>query len=154
MSLNRTGKWNPGGGRWIEIVPAVALASYTISSVASAPTVVLSPSWSFTRIYCTPGTLQYRESKKNTDNGFLHDLEIKGFSPDDSPDKRAQIENLAQYQTFLVRFQDTAGLTRLAGTKIEPLLLEFELSTDSDVPGSRGYNLSFSGTLTAPAAYE
>ncbi|WP_128544069.1 hypothetical protein [Larkinella soli] len=154
MSLDRSGKWNPGGGSWLEVVPAVAIQEYARSTVAAAPTVTLRSGWTWKRIYCTQGTLQYRDQTKETENGYLHELEIRGFAPDDSAGKAMLIDELLQYRRFLVRFRDNAELTRLAGTPVESLLMEMELGTDSEVPGQRGYQLNFTGTLTAPAAYE
>ncbi|WP_234733246.1 hypothetical protein [Tellurirhabdus bombi] len=153
MSLDRSGKWNPGGGNYIEVVPAAGVASYLRPSSSSTPVITLREGFAWTRIYCTQGTLQYREVYKDDDQGDLHELDIKGFSPDDSPAKSLSIQNLKQYKRVLVRFRDNARLTRLAGTPIESLLFTYELGTDAEVGGSRGYNLSFSGPLTEPAAY-
>lgn len=152
--IARTGKWNPGGGRWLDIVPAYGVASYGRASLASAPQITFRPGFGWSRIYCTPGTLQYRERTGRDDNGLTYQLDLKGFSPDDSPTKRSQLESLLRYGRMLVRFCDNQGLIRTAGTPVETLDFDFELATDADVPGSRGYSLTLTGTSTLPPAYE
>lgn len=134
--IARSGKWNPGGGRWLELLPLALLSS-----------------GQWTRIYCSPETLLYRDSASATDNGKLHTTEIKGYSPDDSPAKAAAIESFLSYEKCLARFCDNQGLVRLAGTASEPLSFSYELTTDTEVAGSRGYSLALSGTLTTPPTY-
>ena len=135
--IARSGKWNPAGGRWLELLPA--------------PLATSGGQW--TRIYCSPETLLYRDSASYTDNGKLHAVDIKGYSPDDSPAKAAAIESILSYEKCLVRFCDNQGLIRLAGTQAEPLSFSYELTTDTEVLGSRGYQLALSGTLTTPPSY-
>lgn len=135
--IARSGKWNPGGGRWLELLPAGLVSS--------------GADW--TRIYCAAETLLYRDSAAVTDNGKLHSIEIKGFSPDDSASKAAGIDSILSYEKCLARFCDNQGLVRLAGTIAEPLTFSYELTTDTDVAGSRGYLLALSGTLTTPPTY-
>ena len=153
--IARSGKWNPGGGRWLEIVPCSAVAAYTRPASAIAPaTITLKPGFSWTRIYCTPGTIGYKEKPDRNDNGRIYEFDIIGFSPDDSPAKRQALENLFLPEGILCRFCDNQGLIRVAGTPDQFLTFTFDLETDTDVPGKRGYSLQLSGTTTQPAAYE
>ncbi len=151
--ITRSGKWNPGGGRWLELLPAVFVASYVRASLSAAPVITLIPGASWSKIYCTPGTLQYRLGAKHSDNGPVYTLEVRGFSADDSPEKAAALDFLFLHVQFLVRFCDNAGLIRLAGTPVESLELSYELDTDADVPGSRGYSLTLEGQLSQRPAY-
>ena len=144
--IARTGKWNPGGGRWLEIVPAIG--------VVSLSPLQLKTGFSFTRIYCTQGTIAYHEEPTRSDNGLTYDYQIKGFSPDDTKTKRASLDQLLVIERMVCRFCDNSGLTRLAGTAIQPLLFTYKFGTDADVPGSRGYALELAGSTTTPALYE
>lgn len=151
--IARTGKWNPGGGRWLELVPITSVSGYSRISLTASPTITLTDGASWTRIYCSPETLQYRLSGEDTDNGDLYTIEIKGFSPDDSSSKAQAIDQLFRAKRCLARFCDNSGLIRLAGTPVEHLLFSYELGTDAAVSGSRGYSLSLKGTLTQRPAY-
>lgn len=153
IEIARTGKWNPGGGRWLELLPATGVASYNRPSPSAAPQITLRAGFDWTRIYCSPETLQYRLSGDETDNGDLYTLEIKGFSPDDSPTKALAIIALLRAKKHLIRFCDNAGLIRLTGTPVESLQFSYDLATDPNVAGSRGYALALKGTLTTPPAY-
>ena len=146
--IARTGKWNPGGGRWLEIVPLAYVSTYARPSLTSTPTITLLAGKDWTRIYCSPETLQYRVSREITANGPLYTVEIKGFSPDDSPTKADALDRLFTEERFLVRFCDNSGLIRVAGSPVEYLSLGDEFSTDVTVGGSRGYSLDLKGTLT------
>ncbi|GAB2571913.1 hypothetical protein [Spirosoma areae] len=154
MEIARTGKWNPGGGRWLEVVPAALVSAYSRASATSTPVITLKSGASWTRIYCSPQSLQYRLSSDFTDNGPLFTLEIKGFSPDDNAQKAQALDTLFQREKCLVRFCDNSGLIRLAGTPVEALELNYQLGTDDQVAGQRGYSLTLKGTLTLRPGYE
>ena len=147
--IARSGKWNPGGGKWLEVIAASDVASYS----RTTPFVTPKSGAAFTRIYCTPGTLSFTENPSRPDNGLLLTVTIKGFSPDDSAQKAAQMVSLLTAEKVLVRFYDNARLVRLAGSLTEPLTFDYQLGTDSDVPGSRGYQITISGTTTFSALY-
>ena len=152
--IKRSGAWNPGGGRWIEMVPAAWVASYSRSNVDAAPTVILQPGRQWLLIYCSQETLQYREEAAKTDNGDLYSIELKGFSPADDRAKRSALQSVFVYEKMLVRFCDNAGTIRLAGTPTESISLTYTLSTGAAVADKRGYDLDLRGTLTSPVAYE
>lgn len=151
--IARSGKWNPGGGRWLELLPLAGLATYARASLTTPPVLTTVGNFDFVRVYCTQGTIAYREGVEYTDNGKVHSLEIKGFTPYDSEAKAAQLDSLFGYEYFLVRFCDNDGLIRLAGSKEQFLSLSYELGTDADVPGSRGYSLNLQGQFTLRPAY-
>jgi hypothetical protein len=153
MSVARTGKWNPGGGKWLDVAVAIGIASYTRPTPASIPLITFSPNFDWIRIYCSDETLQYRQSSEPSDNGPLYTVEIKGFSPDDNFAKAATIDALLYYEKLLVRFTDRNGLVRIAGTKNQPLTFSYELDTDKTTTGQRGYSLNFSGESTQRGAY-
>lgn len=151
-ALERSGRWNPGGGRWLDILSVVGIAAFSLQPIGE-PRITLKSGFAWQRIYCTPGTLSYREQVEITDNGLTYNYSLKGFSPDDSAAKRTALEELLHRGPVLVRFCDNAGLVRLAGTPVQSFLFTYELATDTDVPGSRGYSLTLNGTTTQPAAY-
>ncbi len=152
--IARSGKWNPGGGRWLEVIPAFGIATFSRLSVGGAPIIALKSGFDWTRIYCTPGTIGYKEAAERVDNGNTYQYDIKGFSPDDSLAKRQALEHLFSFERVLVRFCDNSGLLRVAGSPVEFLTFAYELGTDTDVPGQRGYALRFTGLTTQPAAYD
>lgn len=154
MAVERSGKWNPGGGRWLELLPVAGVASYSRPSRHATPVLVTKPGFAWTRIYCTPGTLAYQEVTEQTDNGLTYNVDIKGFSPDDAPVKRRTLDQLLAYERVLVRFCDNARLIRQAGSQLEPLNFRYQLGTDADLPGQRGYALTISGTTSQPGVYE
>lgn len=151
--IQRSGKWNPGGGRWLDVIAVTAVVGYARTSTSATPFITLAEGADWTRIYTTPGTLQYRVSSELTDNGPLYTVEIKGFSPDDSPAKSDALDALFRQGKFIVRFTDNSGLVRIAGTPVEYMAFSDDFSTDADVPGARGYSLNLKGTLTQRPAY-
>lgn len=153
IEIARTGKWNPGGGRWLEIVPIALVSAYSRPIPTATATITLIDNADWTRIYCTPETLQYRISAADSDNGDIYTVEIKGLSLDDTPAKAAAIDALFLKKKCIVRFTDNDKLVRIAGTPVEYLQFSYELDTDSTTLGSRAYSLSFKGTLTKRPAY-
>ncbi|UHG93450.1 hypothetical protein [Spirosoma oryzicola] len=146
--IARSGKWNPGGGRWLDVVAAVGVEPTQVPGA-----ITFKAGFDWTRIYCTQGTLQYRMGSQHTDNGRLYSFEIKGFSPDDNAVKSAAIDALFAYEKLIVRFTDNSGLVRIVGLPDEALTFSHELGTDPDVPGQRGYDLNLKGTSTQRSAY-
>lgn len=153
-ALNRTGRWNPGGGHYLELIDVMFVTGYVRPNGSASPVVTLTPGKVFSPIYCSPDTIAFKQIAQKTDNGDLYQVTITGFSPDDSSEKNHALTGFMQGRRVLVRFRDYAGLSRLAGTDIEGLELSYELGTDPNVGGSRGYALSLTGTLTLPTAYE
>ncbi|RYC69766.1 hypothetical protein [Spirosoma sordidisoli] len=129
------------------------MLSYQRPTKTSAPVITLRDGSSWCRIYTTPGTLYYREVPSRTDNGRLYTYEVKGWSPDDNPEKGMALDTLLATERVLVRFCDNKGLQRLAGTPDEFLLFSYEFDTQSDVPDQRGYTITVSGSTTTRAPY-
>lgn len=154
MALDWTGKWNPGGGLYVDVVPLVAVAAFSRSTVALPPTITLRDGWSWTRIYCTPGTLAYKLDQTETENGLLFPTAVRGFHPGDSAQQALDMSRLAGYRRHLVRFRDNTGTTRVAGSQTEALLFTYQFGTAEDVPGDRGYTISLQGDLTQSPSYE
>lgn len=134
------------------MLPANGVAGYARTGLG--PQVSLRPGFAWTRIYTTQDTLSYREQAEDTDNGKTFTYDIRGFSPDDNATKQSAFEQLLHYGQMLVRFCDNAGLVRLIGDPVQSLLFTYDLATDPDVPGRRGYSFSLTGTTTRPPAYE
>lgn len=151
--ITRTGKWNPGGGRWLEVVAAVGVASYLRPTPSTTPVITLRDGFAWTRIYCTEQTLQYRQSCDHTDNGPLYSFDIKGESLDDTPQKASGIDTLFAFEKFLVRFTDCDGLVRIAGSPTQALTFSYDLDTGKTVTDGRSYSLAFKGTSTLRSAY-
>lgn len=154
-ALNRTGRWNPGGGHYLELIDATDVTGFARASAAAKPVVTLRAGKAFSRIYCTPGTLGFNQEHSETDNGDLYAITITGFHPDDDVARNATFTGFLQNHRIVVRFKDYAtGITRLVGSPDQPLSFSYKFSTGEDVPDSRGYTLTIKGTLTQPAAYE
>ena len=151
-ALGRQATWNPGGGRSIQIVPTIGVDSF--ARVGDLVSLDFQTGYGWNLIYVTPETASFRSVHSQTDDGDIWSVEIRGFSPGDSPAKAKMVADLARFPKHLVRFVDNAGLIRIAGSPTEGLSFSYELSTDEAVAGSRGYTLTLSGTLTAPPAYE
>src|SRR5438874_1033897 len=92
--IARTGKWNPGGGRWLEVVPTAFVTDYVRASTNATPVITLAAGHDWTRIYCTPETLQYKISREFNDNGPVYTVEVKGFSADDNSQKSDALDAL------------------------------------------------------------
>jgi hypothetical protein len=150
----RTGKWNPGGGRWLEVIPIDHVSGF-VRVGSAVPTYAILPGHAWIRIYCTEGTLKYQEDpvSPKPDNGDLYDLLIEGFSPDDTKPKGATIDELQRLERVLVRFCDNQGLIRMAGSPTEYVSFSFQFGTDADIAGSRGYVLKLASQTTQRAAY-
>lgn len=142
--IARSGTNNLAGGRWVEMVAAVGL---TVTGT-------LKPGFSWSRIYCTPGTLSYEMKPGRASNGKTYSFDIKGFSPNDAPAKATAIDLLDTYEHVVCRFCDNMGLKRLVGTADQPLAFSYQFATDPDVPGSRGYQIAVAGTTTTAPVYE
>ncbi|KAB7728142.1 hypothetical protein F5984_20570 [Rudanella paleaurantiibacter] len=154
MAFERSGKWNPGGGRYVEVVPAAGVESYTRASLTAPAAITLRPGFSWQRIYTTPGTLSYQCDQSTDDNGRLWITTVKGFMPDDDVNRGVSMARLAMYITVLVRFVDNNGMKRQAGTPTEGLAFTYIQGTGDDVPNDRGFTFTISGPQTQPPAYE
>lgn len=148
--IQRIGGYNPGGGNWLELLPVDGIAPTTPGSSSITPR----EGYSWSRIYCTEETMSYLDTVTEADNGDLHTIDIKGFSPGDTPAKAKAIELLKVLGPHVVRFRDNARLTRLVGTATEGLKFVYEQKTGDSVADKRGYALSLSGTLTKGCDYE
>jgi hypothetical protein len=115
--------------------------------------VQLETGWTWTGIYCTPGTLNYEVTQEMTDNGPLYTHTITGFVPDDDRSRAIDLASLMSFRRHLVRFTDNSGCRRLLGTPVEGLELTYAAATGEDVPNDRGYTVRLQGVTTSPGDY-
>lgn len=100
--------------------------------------------------YSTKGVLSFSETAKITPSGLIYTVIMKGFSPGNNEGMVALFDMMAKNR-FVLLVTDNQGVTRLVGSKKEPLSFTADFSTGIN-PGDRmGYTYAFEGNLTSPS---
>lgn len=153
-----------GGLRTVEVIEARGLDGLTPTAISDALGNSLGPGWVLSEIdlntkpghrwasvYGTVGTLSYRESTVETDDGFLTEVTIEQFIPGDVPVNRAAVGGFRQ-RGLILRLEDNHGGRRLVGTLAQPVrLATVAYDTQKEVGGRRGTLITFTAQLTAQA---
>jgi hypothetical protein len=89
----------------------------------------------------------YEEKATNSVQGILYEQAVKLVLPKDNPDVRLALERMAGRKWLLI-YTDANGLTRLVGTKRQPLRLQQQFSN-----GRNEHVLTWTGNTRLPALY-
>lgn len=114
-------------------------------SIHHAVTLLTSPPSRWFDGYCTEGTMQLKETAKDSEHGEYQEKEFTGIVPKGRPELIDLFNSMAD-QLFIIDAIDNNGIRRLIGNKEEPLKLKVDFDTKADVPQRNEYRISFKGT--------
>lgn len=142
---------NIGGCVSFQFIPFEDVASINIiDSTKKSITLKAGKSW-FTG-YATQQTLKYTEKQKHTENGIYYDKSIVGFVPKDTEDILELFSEM-ENQFFIIRYIDSNGQEKVAGTIDEPLKFTSDFDTGNDTSSRNGHFFTFEAESTEKAFY-
>lgn len=132
----------------VEFTPIAAVSAFPSvrNAVVSQPlTFVAGQRW-----YTVYGSMLkkgFKETHAITEHGDLWQSGAEIFYPYDTEAARTLMAQM-QFHQFILRLTDNNGFRRLVGTPWQGLDFSYRFSTGEGIPGTRGYALSWSGSLT------
>ena len=103
-------------------------------------------------MYCSPGSISFKETATPAKYGLGYKNEINAFIPKDSPEVQSIINDMIG-RKWVVVFLDQNEQFKVAGTPEIPLRVSFDLDTGADTADRSGHSISFFGTQTAKARF-
>jgi hypothetical protein len=97
--------------------------------------------------YATQGTIGFSEPTEKNPAGTIFKPLFVGVCPQDN-EQNNFLFHQKRDQQFIIDITDSNGLRRLVGSIAEGLEFSAALSTQTDVAGRNGYNISYSGDTT------
>jgi len=144
--------YNIGGCQDFKFIPANQFPSILIPANLEVNTAISIPNphrWLFG--YATYNTLLFEEKQEESLSGYLFLTSITGFYPKITPSILSQL-HLMTKEHFIVLLTDRNGITRLCGTKDNPLIFTFHQTSGTAVSDRPGISFTFSAEQIHPSA--
>lgn len=138
----------------VEVTPASFVSSFPDPVALSIDEITLKPGKIWYIMEFTSGSVDFESKSKNSIHGKYHELGVDGFHPKPSSEKLMLLDEMLQYEKFIIRAYDIEGNIRIIGTLDAPCDFEFdEIGGRIGGNRSKGYNIKFNTVSAQPALY-
>lgn len=114
--------------------------------------VALKPGRQWNRVYGTPETIQLESEQQETPSGIKYLYKLKVLVPKDRAAVESELRKMAGRKLMLM-VEDKNGTARYFGTMDAPMKLFSRLMKPSAIESFNGYELTFTGEFSSPAAF-
>jgi hypothetical protein len=126
--------------------------TFTFNKSTLYASIVLHEGASWNYIYGTDDSIKLESDTQETGAGTSFMYKITQLIPKDRRDVEVSLRQMTGRKMIIV-CQDKNGVTRVYGTKENPMICIYKLLKPAEVEGYNGWELSCYGTFSDPAGY-
>jgi len=138
----------------VEFVPAMYVLTYPDPIELTLESITLKPGKIWYIMEFTSGSVDFESKGKSSVHGKYQELGVDGFHPKPASEKLNLLNEMSQFEKFIIRAYDIEGNIRIIGTLDAPCDFDFdEISGTIGGNRAKGYNIKFNTTNRYPAYY-